>query len=129
MLGANGSFRTSSFDQFFNPTSTSPPFFQIFDESFLDILGPNPSIQEVASNATFAFAHEAPVYNSPTDEVFFASNDGGPLGNSDLNHNNQYSKISLAAVEAALASGKSPINVPITAVRIRTDWSHEKLLN
>lgn len=30
-----------------------------------------------------------------TDEVFFASNDGGPLGLSDLNNNNQVSRISL----------------------------------
>lgn len=128
VLGANGSFRTSSFNQFFNPTSTNPPFFQIFDEAFLDILGPNPSIQEVASNATFAFAHEGPIYNPPTDEVFFASSDGGPLGNSDLNHNNQVSKISMAAVEVALASGHTPVNVPFTPVSSRTTRSYEKPL-
>ncbi|KNZ75888.1 hypothetical protein J132_00901 [Termitomyces sp. J132] len=81
MIGdSNITFRESSFSTFFNPTSTAPPFFQIFDSAFLTILGPNPSIREVASNSTFAFAHEAPVYVSDTNEVFFASNDGGPLG-------------------------------------------------
>lgn len=46
-------------------------------------------------NESFAFAHEAPVFFPDTNEVTFASNDGGPLGMSDLNHNNQVAKISL----------------------------------
>lgn len=118
VLGPNGPFRNSSFTEFFNPTSTKTPFFQIFDPAFLTILGPNPSFHEVASNATFAFAHEAPIYNPDTDEVFFASNDGGALGNSDINHNNQVGKISMKAVEAALQGLKggtgTPVNVPVT---------------
>ncbi|KAF5381757.1 hypothetical protein D9615_005449 [Tricholomella constricta] len=112
--GTNTTFRESSFDTFFNPTSTAPPFFQIFDPSFLSILGPNPSIREVASNATFAFAHEAPIYVAATDEVFFASNDGGLLGMSDLEHNNVVGKISLKDVDTALAANDSVINVPVT---------------
>ncbi|KAF8066762.1 D-lactonohydrolase-like protein [Lyophyllum atratum] len=112
--GTNTTFRDSSFDTFFNPTSTAPPFFQIFDQSFLSILGPNPSIREVASNSTFAFAHEAPIFVPATDEVFFASNDGGPLGMSDLDHNNVIGKISLKDVDIALAANDSVINVPVT---------------
>ncbi|KAK0437813.1 D-lactonohydrolase-like protein [Armillaria borealis] len=108
-LGANASFREDSFDSHFNPTNTSPPFFQIFDRSFLAILGSSPSIHEVASNDTFAFAHEAPVYDPSSDEVFFASNDGGLLGMSDLEHNNQISKLSLSAAEAVKGS-----SVPVT---------------
>lgn len=46
-------------------------------------------------NESFAFAHEAPVFFPDTNEVTFASNDGGPLGMSDLDHNNQVAKISL----------------------------------
>lgn len=76
-MGPNADFRNDSFTVLFNPTSTTPPFFQIFDQRFLAILGDAPSFREIASNATFAFAHEAPVYNEPTDEVFFSSNDGG----------------------------------------------------
>ncbi|KAG5734805.1 Gluconolactonase [Termitomyces sp. T112] len=114
MIGdSNITFRESSFSTFFNPTSTAPPFFQIFDSAFLTILGPNPSIREVASNSTFAFAHEAPVYVSDTNEVFFASNDGGPLGMSDLNHSNVIGKISLTDVDTALAANDSVINVPV----------------
>ncbi|KAH9475861.1 Lactonohydrolase oryL [Psilocybe cubensis] len=118
VLGPNGPFRNSSFTQFFNPTSGKPPFIQIFDEAFLDILGPNPSIHEVASNPDFAFAHEAPVYVPDTDEVFFASNDGGALGNSDINHNNKVGKISMQAVEKALQGLKpgsgAAVNVSVT---------------
>ena len=119
MISPNGSFRQDTFVPF-NPTNTSPPFFQIFDKSFLDILGSTPSIREIASNATFAFAHEAPIYDPTTDEIFFASNDGGALGMSDLNHNNKVGKISLAAAEAALAATKSgPVNVPVEEVGSR----------
>lgn len=120
MLGPNGQFRNSSFTEFFNPTSRKPPFFQIFDPDFLDILGPTPSFHEVASNAAFAFAHEAPIYVPETDEVFFASNDGGALGNSDLTHNNQVGKISMQAVETALqdlkAGSGTAVNVSVTEV-------------
>ncbi|KAJ2926444.1 hypothetical protein H1R20_g10650, partial [Candolleomyces eurysporus] len=97
----------------FNPTSSAPPFIQVFDPGFYSILGPNPSLTEIASNATFAFAHEAPIYHSDTDEMFFSTNNGGALGNSGLNKNNLIGKISMTAVEAALASGQSPANVPI----------------
>ncbi len=79
-MGPNATFRNDSFDTdtLFNPTSTTPPFFQIFDPAFLSILGPSPSFREIASNATYAFAHEAPIYNEATDELFFAANDRGP---------------------------------------------------
>ncbi|TFK69998.1 calcium-dependent phosphotriesterase [Pluteus cervinus] len=110
-------FRNSSFTQFFNPTNTEPPFFQIFDPGFLDILGPNPTFNQVASNSTFAFAHEAPVYVPELNEVFFASNDGGPLGMSGLNENSKYGKINLTTVEAALSRTTArgvAVNVPVT---------------
>lgn len=73
----------------------------------------------IASNPGFAFAHEAPIWNPDTDEVSFASNDGGPLGFSDLNHNNQYAKISLKEVARAAdatRSKTSPLNVTVTRV-------------
>lgn len=89
----------------------------MFDPEFLQILGANPSITEIASNASFAFAHEAPIYYPDTDEFFFASNAGGALGNSGMNQNNVVNKISMAAVETALASGQSPARVQIQQVR------------
>ncbi|KAF5343683.1 hypothetical protein D9756_011583 [Leucocoprinus leucothites] len=99
VLPDNFSFRTDSSNQHFNPTNATPPIFQVFNEAFLDILGSNASIAEIASNATFAFAHEAPVWNS------------------NLNRNNMVFKLSLADAEKALqGSGGKAVNVPITHV-------------
>lgn len=129
-MGNKGDFRESSFTQIFNPTNTSPPFFQVFDPSFLSILGTSPSIRVIASHPEFAFAHEAPIWLPDADEVTFVSNDGGPLGMSDINHNNQVNTISLKDVEAAIqASGSeiSPLNVSFTKVSLskvgrETSW-------
>ena len=119
VLGEGSTFRSSASDPF-NPTSTAPPFFQVFDESFLSILGSNPSIREIASNSTFAFAHEAPIYDPTTSEVFFSSNNGGALGMSDLEHNNVVGKISLTNVDSAIAANESTVNVPVAFVSAYT---------
>ncbi|KAJ6598463.1 calcium-dependent phosphotriesterase, partial [Mycena vulgaris] len=112
VMGPNGTFRPSSFDSGFNPTGTEPPFFQIFDQGFLKVLGKAPTITEIASNDTFAFAHEAPIYDAALDSVFFASNDGGALGMSDINHNNKIGRINLSDVPASLNG--TAINIPVT---------------
>ncbi|TFK32984.1 D-lactonohydrolase-like protein [Crucibulum laeve] len=115
VLGANGTFRQDSNTELFNPTASSPPFFQIFDESFLDIIGNNSFIREIASNDTFAFAFEAPIYNKNTNEVFFASS---LEANSSIDLNNRIGKISMTDVENALASNASVINVPVSELDI-----------
>ncbi|KAJ7604640.1 calcium-dependent phosphotriesterase [Roridomyces roridus] len=115
-MGPNAIFRNNSFDAGFNPTGTEPPFFQIFDPSFLQILGGSPSITQIASNATFAFAHEAPIYDPKMDAVTFASNDGGALGMSDINHNNRVGRINLKDLPAKL-TGK-PIEIPVTELNL-----------
>ncbi len=111
-------FRDDAFGTFFNPTNSTPPFFQIFDQSFLNVLGVTPAIYEISSNDTFAFAHEAPIYVSDTDTVYFASNDGGALGMSDLDHNNQVGFISIKDTEAKISSlnGTFSVNVPVSVV-------------
>ncbi|GJE91996.1 D-lactonohydrolase-like protein [Phanerochaete sordida] len=122
VLGENGPFRNSSFTELFNPTNTSPPFFQVFHPDFVTkVLGSSASIRVVASNPGFAFAHEAPIWLPATDEVFFASNDGGPLGFSDIDHNNQVSKIDLGEVARAADASKSktsPLNVTVTPLAL-----------
>ncbi|TFK91302.1 D-lactonohydrolase-like protein [Polyporus arcularius HHB13444] len=119
VLGINGSFRQSATEEFFNPTNTTPPFFQVLHHEFLKILGPSATIRAIAANPTFAFAHEAPIWVPKTDEVFFASNDGGALGMSDIDHNNQVSKINLQDVAAAIkASGPGVAPVNVTATKI-----------
>jgi len=96
VIGPNGIFRNDS--EFFNPTNSTPPFFQVFDRAFLDVLGERASVRLIAENETFAFAHEAPVWIPGRDEVFFSSNDGGALGMSDLNHSNRVSRVELKGV-------------------------------
>jgi len=115
VLGTN--FRNSSFTAFLNPTSRTPPFFQVFDESFLSILGPNTAIYQVSSNNSFAYAHEAPIYYPPTDEVFFASNAGSGSG---IDLNNQVAKISMKEVEKKIAGLKpgTAVNVTVTKLNL-----------
>lgn len=121
-LGENNTlFRDSSFTSLFNPTNSTPPFFQVFDPSFLtSIIGPNATIRSVASNATFSFAHEAPIWNPETNVVTFASNDGGALGMSDLDHNSKVGQINMTEVESALvnANGTEAVEVTVTEVGI-----------
>ncbi|KIJ56359.1 hypothetical protein M422DRAFT_774140 [Sphaerobolus stellatus SS14] len=114
VLGNNGSFRTITVP--FNPTDLSPPFFQVWDTRFLDILGSSPSIRVIAERDDFAFAHEAPIWDPVEDQVFFASNDGGALGMSDLLHNNQVNRISLKDVK-----GSGPQNITFTKVPINPE--------
>jgi gluconolactonase len=114
VMGPNATFRTDSFAELFNPTNTTPPFFQVFDPAFLTILGANATLRAIASNPAFAFAHEAPIYDPVRDAVFFASNDGGALGFSDIDHNNKVGMISLADVPTA-----GPANISVTEVRRR----------
>ncbi|GJJ09216.1 hypothetical protein Clacol_003438 [Clathrus columnatus] len=102
VLGSDATFRNVTTP--FNPTSLTAPFFQIWNESFLDILGPNPSVRIIAERDDFAFAHEAPVYDPIEDQ--------GPLGMSNLTHNNQVSRISLKNIPPG------PQNVTFTAVPI-----------
>ncbi|KAJ6561140.1 D-lactonohydrolase-like protein [Mycena vulgaris] len=77
VLDPHGPFRNGS--QRFEPipnVNLTPPYFQIYDDRFSDILGPNPTIRVIVENDTFAFAHEAPMWVEATDEVFF---NGGRL--------------------------------------------------
>ncbi|KAF4618314.1 hypothetical protein D9613_011701 [Agrocybe pediades] len=112
VLGQNATFRQNGFIQQFNPTNSTPPFFQIFHSDFLDILGPNAFVRNIAVNNTFAsgFAFEAPFFNSPTNEMFFASSVFVP--ESSFNHSNRISKINMTLVEQALTAHVQDINVP-----------------
>ncbi|KAH9837864.1 D-lactonohydrolase-like protein [Rhodofomes roseus] len=118
VLGEHGSFRQNSFTEFFNPTNTSPPFFQIFHPEFLRVLGDRPTIRTIASRPGTIFAHEAPVWFPESDEVFFGSHCQGPEGWRDCRGNNFMSKISMRevkdAVRAAGTKYGAPLNITVT---------------
>ncbi|EJT98527.1 calcium-dependent phosphotriesterase [Dacryopinax primogenitus] len=97
--------------RYFNPQNLTPPFFQIFDEGFFTILGDSPSIRLITENDSYAFAHEAPVYLPEKNELWFSSNDGGPLGMSNRFTDNKIWKINLDEAEAGNAT---LYEVPIT---------------
>lgn len=52
-------------------TNTS---FQAHDERFSAIIGPDPSLELIAENHDYPFAHEAGVYNPTTNDLFITSN-------------------------------------------------------
>ncbi|KAF8888412.1 hypothetical protein CPB84DRAFT_1786303 [Gymnopilus junonius] len=118
VLGQNATFRQNGLIQQFNPTNTTPPFFQIFHPDFLTVLGPNAFVRSIAKNATFAsgFAFEAPIFNPPTNEIFFASSVFPP--ESSFTHSNQISKINMTLVENALAQKVADINVPFETLSL-----------
>jgi gluconolactonase len=101
----------------FNPTNTAPPFIQVFDPSFLDVIGPSATIRLIASNPGFAFAHEAPIYVPNLNSVFFASNAGGALGYSGWYNNSVVSMINMTEVDAALVSTTGNVNIQVQTVR------------
>lgn len=116
VMSESGNYRQNSFTEFFNPTNSSPPFFQIFHPEFLRVLGERPSIRAIASRPGTIFAHEAPVWSPETDEVFFGSHCLGSKGWRDCRGNNFMSKISMQEVKdvvRAAGSTMAPLNVTV----------------
>ncbi|PCH42930.1 D-lactonohydrolase-like protein [Wolfiporia cocos MD-104 SS10] len=115
VLGSEAAFRTDAFTYFFNPTNTTPPFFQIFHPSFLQVLGPNPSVRAIASRPGTVFAHEAPIWVPELDEVFFSSECSGPPEQFDCTDNNFMTRIPMKDIfDAFTASGSNYSAVNIT---------------
>ncbi|KAI5830481.1 calcium-dependent phosphotriesterase [Schizophyllum commune Tattone D] len=85
----------------------------LFDKTFAHMLGKGARITEVARNDSFAFAHEAPIWDPKTEDVYFASNAGGALGMSGLHANNRVGKISLKGLGREVLNGTA-INLPVT---------------
>ncbi|KAH7929171.1 calcium-dependent phosphotriesterase [Leucogyrophana mollusca] len=107
----------------FNPTNNPSPFIQVFDPSFLSILGPSATIRSIASNPGFAFAHEAPIYDAGNNLLFFSSNDGGPLGYNGWYNNSIVSFINMTEVDEAIeaAGPGADVNVQITTLNLSDD--------
>ncbi|GJJ07030.1 hypothetical protein Clacol_001228 [Clathrus columnatus] len=133
VLGNDATFRNITTP--FNPTNTPTPFFQVWDERFLDILGPNPRVRIIAQGSdAFEFAHEAPIWDPIEDQVFFASaNLGPPRGNVNANTtNNDVFVIKLKDVKDIpgpqnITWTKVPINPPVQVVNGGTPFG-DKLL-
>ncbi|CCM02135.1 uncharacterized protein FIBRA_04212 [Fibroporia radiculosa] len=118
VVGANYTQWRNSSIEGFNPTNTTSPFIQIFDPSFLNVLGPSATIRSIASNPGFAFAHEAPVYVPDLNVLFFSSNDGGPLGYNGWYNNSVVSMINMTEVDIALASTTGNVNIQVQTLNL-----------
>lgn len=120
VIEQNSRFRPST-TVFLNPTNLTPPFFQIFDDDFLPLLGSSPFVRQIAfrPDAGFGFAFEAPVFVPETNEVFFASNVEPP--DVTLEINNHVGKISITELQKALASGAPNINITVEELNLSDD--------
>jgi len=119
VLGADyAQWRTNDSFVGFNPTNATPPFIQVFDPSFLDVIGQNATIRLVASRPGYAFAHEAPIYVPDLNVVFFSSNDGGPLGYSDWHNNSVVSMLNMTEVDHVLAATTDVVNAHVQTLEL-----------
>jgi gluconolactonase len=78
--------------------------FHVYDPEFYAIIGPNPKLSRVFSNPDYAAAHEAAVYDEPTNTLFFAANAGGPKGFSGLNSTNRVFRMNVTEAERAAST-------------------------
>jgi len=77
--------------------------FHVYDDEFLNVIGPNPKLSLIAHEASGdPIFHEAVVWYPQTDEVFFVQNAGARAAGTGLNKSSLIYKISLAQAEAVI---------------------------
>ncbi|KAK4149826.1 hypothetical protein C8A00DRAFT_37576 [Chaetomidium leptoderma] len=81
--------------------------FHIYDEEFLDIIGPNPTLTLLNHTESDPIFHEAPVWYPAKDEMFFVQNAGAKAAGTGLAKSAIIQKISLSTVTPAIASQRN----------------------
>ncbi|KAK1753595.1 Gluconolactonase [Echria macrotheca] len=94
---------------------TDKPF-HVYDDAFLDILGPNPTFTILAQTPKDPIFHEAVVWYKPTDEAFFVQNAGNPDAGTGLNKSAAIYKISLKEADAVKSSRNAVGKVTVTEI-------------
>ncbi|KGB80181.2 gluconolactonase [Cryptococcus deuterogattii R265] len=74
--------------------------FHIYDDSFLDIIGTNPTLTLIADSGTNPLFHEAVVWYTVKDEVLFTQNAGAKAAGTGLNKSAVIEKILLSEAAA-----------------------------
>ncbi|KAI2472989.1 calcium-dependent phosphotriesterase [Annulohypoxylon bovei var. microspora] len=89
--------------------------FHIYDDEFLDVLGPNPTLTVIAYSGDNLLFHEANTWYPPTDEMFFVQYAGSTVAGTGLNKSNVISKISLkeAAAVSSLRNATGSVTVQL----------------
>ncbi|KAL2426180.1 hypothetical protein ABEF95_012387 [Exophiala dermatitidis] len=90
--------------------------FHVYDEAFYDIIGTNPTLTVIASQASNPLFHEAVVWYPPTDEVFFVQNAGARDAGTGLNKSNVIFKISLSQAAAVSSQRNASGQVDVVTV-------------
>jgi len=90
--------------------------FHVYDDEFLDIIGPNPTFTVVAQTPKDPIFHEAVVWYKAKDEVFFVQNAGNPDAGTGLNKSAAIYKISLKEAEAVKNQRNAVGKVTVTLV-------------
>jgi len=91
--------------------------FHIYDDEFLDILGPNPTFTILAETAKDPIFHEAVVWYKAKDEMFFVQNAGNPDAGTGLNKSAAIYKISLKEADAVKSTRNAVGKVTVTLVK------------
>ena len=94
---------------------TDKPF-HIYDDDFLDILGPNPTFTIIAQTPKDPIYHEAVVWYKPNDEVFFVQNAGNADAGTGLNKSAAIFKVSLKEADAVKNSRNAVGKVNTTKI-------------
>jgi len=100
--------QANGFSPFFPPGTTLESLkaqpFHIYDEDFLAIIGPNPTLTLLNHTDTDPIFHEAAVWYPEKDEMFFVQNAGAKAAGTGLAKSAIIEKISLSAVTPSIAS-------------------------
>jgi len=74
--------------------------FHVYDDEFLDIIGPNPTFSQIGETPKDPIFHEAVVWYKPKDEMWFVQNAGAPDAGTGVNKSAVIYKISLKEADA-----------------------------
>jgi gluconolactonase len=89
----------------------------VYDEEFLDIIGPNPTFTILAQTPKDPIFHEAVVWYKKKDEMFFVQNAGAPDAGTGLNKSAAIYKISLKEADAVKNTRNAVGKVTVTEVK------------
>lgn len=87
--------------------------FHVYDDSFYDVIGSNPTLTLIADSGSDPLFHEAVVWYKATDEVFFVQNAGAKSAGTGLNKSAVVEKISLLEAAAVQKGEKHEAQVTV----------------
>jgi sugar lactone lactonase YvrE len=101
---------------------TPSPSFQLFDSRARGLVDNNSHVLVLVENKdNYAFAHEAPVYFSDSDQLYFCSDAGGKTGRSNSTTNNRVFQIKVQDIIKRARQGKSSFEEDVHPVEINSD--------